>query len=191
MDLHGSNLSAYLNDTVTALYSRFPQSTIEHVDLGSYFQLISDPSANNISKFEAGYNITAAGVVFVCKNFGIEPPEDTSPGGETNPAELYYGVYDRETVVYVYFFIAAGTTLLMLALLMFLGKREKVRGDYISVTVRILIGLGISFLALMALPANNFTTDIGNFIFSPWMLPTVTLSYGLGMHLLYVFVSID
>jgi hypothetical protein len=66
-NLHGSSLASYFNETLEALYGKIPKSTAEHADLTPYFDVFANPNNTIQSKLEAGYNITAAGVVFVCK----------------------------------------------------------------------------------------------------------------------------
>ena len=87
--------------------------------------------------------------------------------------------------VFLYFFIAAGFTLIILAVLFWIGKRRKLRGEVLSVFVRIFVGVGLALVALMALPSLNTGVDssLGNYLFSPWMLPTVLLAYGVGKQL--------
>ncbi|MCJ1380883.1 hypothetical protein MMC17_003992 [Xylographa soralifera] len=178
-NIHGADLAVYFNNTIQALYSRFSGSTVEQPDLGAYFNVFSDPTTSLDQRIAAGYNITYAGIVFVCENFEIEPPESDS-AGDTGPEQDFEGIYDSYIVVFIYFFVAAGLTLIFLALLFFLGRHERVRGDHLLMVVRVLVGLGLSFLALMALPS-NLTGDIGSYISSAWMLPTVAICYALRM----------
>ncbi|MCJ1398276.1 hypothetical protein MMC11_001473 [Xylographa trunciseda] len=175
-DLHGAQLAAYLNDTLQVLYSRFSGSTVEQPDLGTYFDIFNDPSTTYDERVAAGYNITTAGIVFICENFQIEPPESDSAGVAT-PADDFEQIYNSYIVVFLYFFTAAGLTLILLALLFFLGRSKRVRGDHLLMVVRVLVGLGLSFLTLMALPSDKLSGDIGIYIASAWMLPTVAICY--------------
>ena len=102
------------------------------------------------------------------------------------PIEYVAGVGELFHTVFLYFFIAAGFTLIILAVLFWVGKRRKLRGEILSVLVRIFAGVGLALLALMALPSlqdvvNDSSFDI--YINSPWMLPTVLLTYGVGKFL--------
>ena len=78
-------------------------------------------------------------------------------------------VYD---LVFVYFFIAAGCTLLMMAVLVFAAKKNKCAGDYAAVALRAVVGLA---LTLVAAVKGNYTAQ-EHFLYSPWMLPTVLLA---------------
>ncbi|MCJ1388912.1 hypothetical protein MMC18_001763 [Xylographa bjoerkii] len=175
-DIHGADLAVYFNNTVQALYSRFSGSTVEQPDLAAYFDVFSDPTTSSDERFVAGSNITYAGIVFVCENFEIEPPESTSASA-ADPVQSFEQIYTSYTVVFIYFFAAAGLTLIFLALLFFLGRHERVRGDYLLIVIRILVGLGLSFLTFMALPSDILSGDIDTFIGSAWMLPTVAICY--------------
>ena len=175
----GTNLAVYFNDTVQALYGRFSGSTIEQPDLAAYFDVFSNTTTSLDQRIAAGYNITYAGIIFICKNFEIEPPQ-SDLAVAAGPEQDFKEIYDSYIVVFIYFFVAAGLTLIFLALLFFLGRHERVRGDHVLMIVRILVGLGLSVLALMALPS-NLTGDIGSYISSAWMLPTVAICYALRM----------
>ncbi|MCJ1418351.1 hypothetical protein MMC32_004698 [Xylographa parallela] len=172
-----ADLTVYFNNTIQALYGRFSGSTVEQPDLGAYFDVFGDPTTSLDQRIAAGYNITYAGIIFVCENFEIELPESNS-ADEAGPEQKFEEIYDSYIVVFIYFFVAAGLTLIFLALLFVLGRRERVRGDHLLMVVRVLVGLGLSFLALMALPSNP-TGDIGSYVNSAWMLPTVAICYAL------------
>ena len=178
-NIHGANLAAYFNNTIQALYSRLPGSNVEQPDLGAYLGVFGDPTTSLDQRIAAGFNITYAGILYVCENFEIEPPENDS-AGDAGPMQEFAEIYDSYIVVFIYFFVAAGLTLVFLALLFFLGRHERVRGDHLLMVIRVLVGLGLSFLALMALPS-NLTGDIDSYISSAWMLPTVAICYTLRM----------
>jgi hypothetical protein len=115
--LHGSSLASYFKETLEALYRKIPESTAEHADLTPYFEVFANPDNSIETKLEAGYKITAAGVVFVCKTFVVELPGPTPPKGETDPSQLFIRIYDTYAVIYIYFFTSAGLLLIFLALL--------------------------------------------------------------------------
>lgn len=77
-------------------------------------------------------------------------------------------VYD---LVFVYFFVAAGLTLVIMALLMVVSKRKKVLGDWLGVALRLALGVGISLVAIVK---TNFDAK-DSFLSSAWMLPCVML----------------
>ena len=183
-NLNRSDLAVYFNDTLQGLYSRFSQSTVEQTDLSAYFDIFNDPTTSIDQLLAAGYNITTAGIVFVCENFGIEPPQSDSADA-ADPATRFEQIYSSFVVVFLYFFIAAGLTLLFLALLFSLGRRNKVRGDYLSIILRVVVGLGLCLLTLMDVPSDKLSGNIGVFMASAWMLPTVAISYAFGMNPLF------
>ncbi|MCJ1417247.1 hypothetical protein MMC32_003589 [Xylographa parallela] len=118
----------------------------------------------------------------ICGLFNIEAPEKDRSGQESSNDAGAQAVNDIVNIfftVYTYFFVAAGLTLIMLTLLLRLGKREKYRTEMLGMAVRYLIGIGLALLALMNLPAleDNENAAIYTYINSPWMMPTVLLSY--------------
>lgn len=82
-------------------------------------------------------------------------------------------VYD---VVLVYFFVAAGCTLLMMAILIVLGKKNKCLGDYVAIVLRATLGLGLAGI-IAALQRDG--TSLQRFLLSPWILPTALLAIGV------------
>jgi hypothetical protein len=114
--------------------------------------------------------------VWVFENLGVEVPKnaaDAKTGDEKLQAIL--SVFGT---VFLYFFIAAGSTLILLSVMYYFGKTHKNRGELASIVFRFVIGVGLTLITTMwAAPGQ---TVLWNFIVSPWILPTVTLSYGLG-----------
>ncbi|KAI4088547.1 MAG: hypothetical protein LQ344_005981 [Seirophora lacunosa] len=83
-------------------------------------------------------------------------------------------VYD---LVFVYFFIAAGLTLVLTAVLMVLNRPglRHCKGDWATVGLRVVVGVGLALVAVM----NKNDTSKERFLYSPWMVPTVMLGIGL------------
>ncbi|KAL8872026.1 MAG: hypothetical protein Q9174_002269 [Haloplaca sp. 1 TL-2023] len=80
-------------------------------------------------------------------------------------------VYD---LVYVYFFVAAGCTLLMMAALIAISKRQKCLGDFVAVALRGTVGFA---LACVAGVIGNYDPHT-RYLYNAWMLPTVMLAIG-------------
>ncbi|KAL8883212.1 MAG: hypothetical protein Q9192_007352 [Flavoplaca navasiana] len=77
--------------------------------------------------------------------------------------------------VSLYFFLAAGLTLILLPVLNILNHRGKwVKGDWIGLGARVVVGLGLAFVSLV-----KMDLDVEEvFLYSAWMLPTVMLGLG-------------
>lgn len=86
-------------------------------------------------------------------------------------------VYD---LVFVYFFIAAGLTLILMAVLIALAKKGKCAGDYTAILLRLVVGCGLAMISIVKVN----TTAQQNFLYSAWMLPSVMLG-------LFVVVVLD
>lgn len=93
--------------------------------------------------------------------------------------ELYNAlkVYD---LVFVYFFIAAGLTLAMMAILIALAKKGKCAGDYAAILLRLAVGSGLAMISIVKVN----TAVQQKFLYSAWMLPSVLLG-------LFVVVVLD
>ena len=86
-------------------------------------------------------------------------------------------VYD---LVFLYFFVAAGLTLIMMAILIALAKKGKCAGDYTAILLRLVVG---SALAMISIVKVN-TEAQQKFLYSAWMLPSVLMG-------LFVVVVLD
>jgi hypothetical protein len=119
--------------------------------------------------------------------FEIEPPKtDTGP---ENPEGSYIGITKAYKTIYIYFFVTAGMTLIFLGVLGILSKRPVRQGMHLwprstdealpnrmemyRAAIRIVSGIMLSLLALIAVSDREFTSFIG----SPWILPLVMLLY--------------
>lgn len=182
------------SQTVTAitgqfqvLQENFANSTWIFPDVNEYFRQLNESSSSpNISQYRSAVQeLFAAGVTYIGTNFQIKPPEETIKHAESQ-AELVNGIVDVFHTVFLYFLVAAGFTLILLAALFMLSNRRKLRGEILSAGVRTLVGIGLILLNLMNLPTlvNNLPEDQistrDKFLYSPWILPTVLLSYFIG-----------
>ena len=85
---------------------------------------------------------------FIFENFGIELPGSDShshgkQGGEDAENNAYFNVFDT---VFIYFYIAAGCFLIVLAVMYWFGKKHKTRGEWASIAVRVVAGIGITYV---------------------------------------------
>jgi hypothetical protein len=135
------------------------------------------PSNDSDALFDAQWSIGGSVGAWVAVGFGQEI-EDTGDVGMVDLFNLYQ-------TVFIYFFTGAGLVLVCLACIFMLGKKNKTRVEYASVAVRLAVGTGLALLTTMIIPwiddseANSFDT-FQNFFYSPWLVPTVVLAYGLG-----------
>ena len=185
----GTALTSYvrnLNSTLQGVFQNFQSSQNPDPFPEGLNDVLTDVAAGN-------YNATDDFVYIInyiyyqsysgiCGLFNIEAPEKDRAGEESSDDAGAQAVNDIVNIfftVYTYFFVAAGLTLIALTLLLRLGKREKYRTEMLGMAVRYLIGIGLALLALMNLPSleDNDNAVIYTYINSPWMLPTVLLSY--------------
>lgn len=65
-----------------------------------------------------------------------------------------------------------------------LSKPRKTTADRIKLSANFLVGVALCLLVAMDPSTVDGGMDFPNFIFSPWILPTVMMSLGIGMSLL-------
>ncbi|KAI4089538.1 MAG: hypothetical protein LQ339_008531 [Xanthoria mediterranea] len=129
---------------------------------------------------DSAFEILLTLVNATLKFFKIEAAKKTTRDPAVGDAKDPYTDLGNALVVYdlvfLYFFLAAGFTLIVLAVLNILNHKGKwVKGGGIGVAVRVFVGAGIALVSLVK-------TDISSeevFLYSPWMLPTVMLGLGV------------
>ena len=84
---------------------------------------------------------------FIFENFGVEVPENqqhktsAAGGSEVSKNKSLWEVF---STVFVYFYIAAGFFLIVLAGMYWFGKTKKSKGEWASIAVRVVAGAGLT-----------------------------------------------
>lgn len=107
-----------------------------------------------------------------------QKPKDSAV--KPDPLTDLYNVLKVYDLVFVYFFIAAGLTLIMMAILIALAKKGKCAGDYAAILLRLVVGCALAMISIVKIN----TAAQQRFLYSPWMLPSVLLG-------LFVVVVLD
>jgi hypothetical protein len=76
----------------------------------------------------------------------------------------------RVNIALWYFYIAAGMFLEVLDALYSMGRRKKIREEWTAIALRVLAGSAVTLIILAHV----------KLLYSPWVVPIVTLSYFLG-----------
>lgn len=114
--------------------------------------------------------ITIANSVF--GQYGIEAPADKIRGSESPQATLQTNI-DIIALVYIYFSVCAGTTLLIMTTLHAICHRPRTRADFLRLGYSFVVG--VVFVVFAAIVNTNAG---GNFITSSWVLPCTALLLG-------------
>jgi hypothetical protein len=111
------------------------------------------------------------------ESFGVHGAEPKNkkvvPTGDQRTASIL-GQVDT---AFLSFYIAAGLFLMLLAALFWLGKRKKSVGEWASIALRVVVGIGVT-LTILADYVQPISS--GHFFLSVWIIPVVTLGYLLG-----------
>ena len=151
-------------------------------NISSYLTSLKDAGDPNSDKaIEAFYNIFFTLANAALKFFKISEPkassktnpfDTTTPSLPKDPSKVYSSQLHVYDLVFVYFFVAAGITLIMLSILITIAKKNKCAGDWAAIALRAVVGVG---LALVAAVKGNLTFQ-EHYMYTPWMVPTVLLS---------------
>ncbi|KAK8055989.1 hypothetical protein PG993_001216 [Apiospora rasikravindrae] len=121
----------------------------------------------------------------IFNNFKIETPEKTKDGDKATAAaqeshdvlpqsDMIDAIAKRFELVFIYTFLCAGSVLFFLTLMHFISKQRGWTPFNIARTgVCVALALGPALITTVATNEDAVDTFMG----SPWMLPTVTLSY--------------
>lgn len=112
------------------------------------------------------------------KDLSQSQPKDSAV--KPDPLTDLYNALKVYDLVFVYFFIAAGLTLILMAVLIALAKKGKCAGDYTAILLRLVVGCGLAMISIVKVN----TAAQQNFLYSAWMLPSVLLG-------LFVVVVLD
>lgn len=142
----------------------------------------SDPNWRNKATNYSETLVTSC-MGWVAEAFEWFSEEDLDKASE-DQEKLLDAVETKALAMFRYFFVAAGLTLVFLAVLHWLGKTHKRRGELLSITVSALVGVILSLLTLFSLGATNEGAGGANFFWnylqSTWITPTVLLIYVAG-----------
>ena len=165
-----------LNETLNKLYDSFDDSEYIIPNVAGYFESIRSSQNNQTEISISVEGIYDEAVSWLSTAFEIPIPQKDI---NESTSDRFLAVINTFRTVFLYFFIAAGCTLVVLAVLFWLGKRHCSRGEHISISIRTLIGIGLSLLAIFN--PNILVENLGDKYFvSPWVLPTVTIAYFVG-----------
>lgn len=178
-----ADLTETLNSTISSIFELYiPPNASTIAEVEETLTAISyGYTTSNKTSFLAKIDDLAATVVHsIFESYAFEPPElkAGSPTPSTPTEEL-----DRDlsviALVFVYFFVAAGITLILMGVLNFLTLRRecftkkglKHPGLIVRFSSYLVVGLGTALLAIMV----NFSAG-ARLADSAWLLPTVTLA---------------
>ena len=109
--------------------------------------------------------------------FGIDGPESHDHHVHQTLDQKSSALVNVFSTVFIYFYIAAGSFLIVLATLYWFGKTQKSRGEWLSILLRSVVGVGIALLCL-------FNSSDGHasqaFTFSTWQIGVVVIAYFVG-----------
>ena len=181
------------NDTsvLAAKFSAFSKALLKIVeaDAGKFnvTQYIYDLAAESEWDTEAAYaavdGIFGTLINATFKYFKIQASQkDTQKylSIKPDPFTDLYNVLKVYDLVFIYFFIAAGLTLVTMAVLIGLAKKGKCAGDYAAILLRLVVGCGLAMITIVKVN----TAAQQNFLYSAWMLPSVLLG-------LFIVVVLD
>jgi len=179
---NGPALASAMNSTILQIFATFPS-------------MISDQAFNaSLTTIKAGnvdelLNLTFAVIHSIYQNYGFDAPEsDAETTPQTGEEELMND-FNVINLVFIYFFVSAGVTLILMGVLnvltlpkaSFSNAGWKHPGVWGRIGVFFVVGSTIAGLAGLV------NLDAGyNLSVSPWLLPVITLALVIVLGMQYV-----
>jgi low temperature requirement protein LtrA len=168
-----------LSDNLTAFDNRFKSKEIlDYYNFTLNLTAIGTLNLNDEKDLNESYSILDdlfnGLTTFVFENYNVEVP--ASDEGQTTDAQKVDALTQIFATVFLYFLIAAGSLLIVLGVMYWFGKSHKSKWEFLSIVVRVLVGIGLALVAI----SYNYNSGF-NLIWSPWMIPMVVLIYLVGM----------
>jgi hypothetical protein len=190
---NGMALVSAINDTITYIFDIYPPTDFSIYDtvdsslatLGEGYDVGNNASTEIFT--ETFRNLTYDVIHSVYQKYGFEDP-DSDDGALTGSAKLQND-YNVISLVFIYFFVAAGVTLILMGVLnmftlpkiMFTKAGLKQPGVWGKIGIFFVVGGGIAGLAGLV------GTDAGyNLSSGPWLLPVVSLGLVIVLGVQYV-----
>ncbi|KAG4436442.1 hypothetical protein IFR05_008076 [Cadophora sp. M221] len=168
-----TDLQNSLNETVTAIFDDFPPTyTQTWIDVDNYLVVVGDMSTTDEETVAAVDNLFLTVQNSLFDTYGIKTPKSkedaysvSDPLTSSNKAE------DVFKLVFVYFFLASGITLILMNTLRFISKRDRTKTDTLRMIFNFIVGVALCLIA-----ATVNTNISHNFMRSSAVLPTVTVT---------------
>ncbi|KAK5207384.1 hypothetical protein LTR41_006953 [Exophiala xenobiotica] len=170
-----------LADRVDSLWARMYRDPVVALRLFNYTEAVSSiediPAPFNSSEWRQQAIGTIADLwinveVAIFKGFGLEPhwPFGRLPS-EYSEASM---IEDVAVTSFTYFYFAAGSLLIILAIMCFFAKKQSLQAMWLRISIKVAIGICV-MLPVMTLWLS--TTEAWTFFQSPWTIAPTMLGY--------------
>lgn len=121
----------------------------------------------------------------IFQQFGVEGPESHDHDANESLDDKTNALVNVFGTVFIYFYIAAGSLLVVLAILYWFGKTNKTLGEWLSIILRTVVGIGLALLCLFSFSDSAASQHL---LFSSWPVGIVVICYFVGKFLMLVFL---
>ncbi|TVY85434.1 hypothetical protein LSUE1_G000472 [Lachnellula suecica] len=168
-------LTGLLANVTNGIYQQYPPTFTQTLkETQSSIDGIGNSTFNSTEQRQEMRVLFATIQDSIFDSFNIEPPEVTAEASD-DPIEEWSRHLDAFKLIFVYFFVASGLTLILMNVLNVASKPKMTKGDRIRIFVYFVLGIALASLAAV------INTNIGwNFAQSAWVLPSVALIYVFG-----------
>lgn len=112
---------------------------------------------------------------FIFENFQAEGPKEIEE--ISDPREKVNLFNESFQVVTEYFYIGAGGLLIMLAVMNWFGKTKLRKDEWLSIAVRLVIGIGLPFVSIVAFTERQNDTSGFRYQQADWLVPIVMFAF--------------
>ncbi|RDW90955.1 hypothetical protein BP5796_02120 [Coleophoma crateriformis] len=160
------------NVTNEAFTEHAPKLTRTYEDAQQQIYNIGNSTFNSTSQMMDITTLFSVLQDSIFGNFGIEPKKSKTVDTVPDPLEERKENLEILKLIYIYFFIAAGLTLILMNILNFISLQQKTRGDRLRIVINGVVGIILASLASLANTNTGF-----EFAQSAWVLPTGAITF--------------
>lgn len=177
-----AELSVLFSNVTNVVFERFnPEFTRTIEDAQKAIYGIGNTTFNSTEQLRQVTTLFAVIQDSLFDSFGIEAPKSAMQmTGAIDPNDEWRKNMDAFVLIFVYLFVSAGVTLILMNALNFISRPRKTAGDYMRIGVDFVVGISLCSIASIVHTEGGF-----EFAQSAWILPTVALCFVFVMSLGY------
>jgi hypothetical protein len=170
-----------INDILNNQYLGVTEDVYDNVT-SDFSRLVSTPNITVTDAENIVDNILVDLLKLIFDGYGFEAPESQIEGDNFEAINaVYYGVFK---LVFGYFFISAGTVLILLGVLSWLSHSKGLhesRSHLVGIISKLVIGISLVFCSMMVL--TNAANNLGE---SAWTLPLLSFLLAIALVLNHI-----
>ncbi|KFY41543.1 hypothetical protein V495_04899 [Pseudogymnoascus sp. VKM F-4514 (FW-929)] len=154
-----------VNENLSELVEKFKEQLTEYIKT-----LSENANASIDAASSAGSDIEAALLLSLQETFGFEAAEDKVEEADNNSLLKTVASLDTATLIFQFFFIATGMTIIIMGILDLINVRVYTKGSWLRFATHVSVGITYCLLCLLSLGEGDRAVSLS---MTAWPLPMV------------------